>query len=166
LHASKRLQERRRKEERDRRKRDYICNTCGQMPKDRILETQQPPTPPINSKFAPNIKDPVSESKPSSPVCYRAPRKEQGAAIVQHCERKKMEDMKRNREVIARGESPLSEEEVRHVTDFSAITGEEANISMMSLSKAEVEARKGDTLHVIKEIKDQITLMQEEVSKG
>jgi hypothetical protein len=62
-------------------------------------------------------------------------------------------------------ESPLSEEEVRHVTDFSAIPGEEANISVMSLSNAEVEARKGNTLHVIKEIKDQISLMQEEVSK-
>ncbi len=54
---------------------------------------------------------------------------------------------------------------MRHVTDFSAIPGEEANISVMSLSNAEVEARKGNTLHVIKEIKDQISLMQEEVSK-
>ncbi len=86
--------------------------------------------------------------------------------MVQHCEQKKMEDMKRNREMIASRELPLSEEEVRHVTDFSALKGEEANISVMSLSKAEVEARKGDTLHVIKEIKDQISLMQEEVSKG
>ncbi len=100
MHVSKRLQERRRKEERDRRKRDYICNTCGQMPKDRISETQQSPTPPINSKFAPlEYKGSGFRIQAKLSSVLQGSKKGTGCAMVQHCEQKKMEDMKRNREV-------------------------------------------------------------------
>jgi hypothetical protein len=47
--------------------------------------------------------------------------------MVQHSEHKKMEELKRTRESIAKEESPLLEEEVRSVNDYLAIKGEDRN---------------------------------------
>jgi hypothetical protein len=50
--------------------------------------------------------NPISEPKPSSLVCYRAPRQQQGPMIVQHFKQKKTQELKSVRVEMA-NENPL-----------------------------------------------------------
>jgi hypothetical protein len=51
------------------------------------------------------------------------------------------------------------------VTEYSAIPGEDTNIFVINLNKAVVEARKGNRLHIMKKIREHISLLQEEAEK-
>jgi hypothetical protein len=59
-------------------------------------------------------------------------------------------------------ESPLSEDNVKHVTWWSTILGKGANIRLANCSQAVVGSGKGNPMHLMKEIKDQISQLEEE----
>jgi hypothetical protein len=86
----------------------------------------------------------------------------QGKSRMQHSEQKKTKDLKKVRKAIASGKSHLLKEEVRHVMECSAILGQDASSRVMNPRQGCGGSRGGC---LIKEIGDQISLLQEESGK-
>ncbi len=79
--------------------------------------------------------------------------------MVQHFEHKKMEELKRIREAIDKGESLLPEEEAKSVEKCSDILGKDGSSRVTSLAIVVIDAREGNSVHVMKEFKKHIRLL-------
>jgi hypothetical protein len=72
--------------------------------------------------------------------------------MVHGAEQRKTEDLKSVREATASKEPPLSDEEVRHAMECSAILSEDSTVRVINLTKTMVEARKSNQLCMATEI--------------
>jgi hypothetical protein len=70
------------------------------------------------------------------------------------------------REAIASRASSLLEGDVRLVTEYSIILGKDANVRVVNLSKVVMKSGKDDFLRKIREIKEKISLLEEEANRA